>query len=290
MPPFNKGLIKGLSESMKKIFLIFVIYIIVYYSQLVELIRLWSKNEDYGHGYAILPLSLWLIWKKREQISGAQGSPPLWSYLLFALWVVFYLFGTIGDVATVMYGSMVLFLMAAISLLLDGTAVRVLLFPLLFIVFMFPIPAEIYTRITNPLMLIASTMSANLLTALNVPILQEGNLLFLPNYRMEVVNACSGIRSLIAIMALALFMGYLFLTSNILRMLTFAISIPIAIFGNIFRIAVTAMLAYFVSTRAAESYNHLFAGLTTFFLSLTILYACMEALAKCSKKKEPSSL
>lgn len=270
----------------EKFFLILASLTLLYFNTFRELIQAWSSNEDYGHGFAILPISLYIVWKKREDLINEQINPAGWGYIVIALWIVFYAVGIVGHISTIADISMILFLIGAVSVLMGGSTAIKVIFPTCFLVFMFPIPTEIYTHVTNPLMLFATSASHHILSALNMPILREGNLLYLPNYSMQVVNACSGIRSLSMIMALALLIGYFATSSNLIRMIFFIISIPIAIFGNILRIAITALLAYYYSPQAAEGFSHTLAGLVTFIVSLALLCGCMELFSWFSKTRE----
>lgn len=270
----------------EKFFLILASLTLLYFNTFWDLVQVWSSDEDYGHGFAILPISLFIVWKKRETLLNDQIEPAGWGYIVIALWIVFYTVGIVGQISTVTVISMILFLIGAVCVLMGTRTALDVMFPICFLVFMFPIPTEIYTHLTNPLMLFATSASHHILSILNMPILREGNLLYLPNYSMQVVNACSGIRSLSMIMALALLIGYFSTSSNLIRLIFFIISVPIAIFGNILRIAITALLAYHYSPQAAEGFSHTLAGLVTFIVSLILLYGCMELFSWFSKTRE----
>jgi len=272
-----------------KLFIVLGLFLLLYYSAFMDLIQVWIADEDYGHGFFILPISLYLVWRKREEILASSHATARWGYALMALWAVMYSAGVIGQISTVTYLSMLLFPIGASAVLISGQVARIIFFPTVFMVFMFPIPSEIYTRVTNPLMLLSTDVSSHLLTVLGIPILQEGNILSLPNYTMQVVVACSGIRSLMMIMALTLLIGYIMVSSNYIRMLFFFISIPIAIIGNIFRITSTALIAYYYSPEAADGFSHTLAGFFTFMLSFLLLLFCMELIQWYLKKKDLSS-
>lgn len=275
-------------ENRNKLFLVLFLFLVINLKNFHDLFLVWTSNEDYGHGFIILPISLYLIWKKREKLLSQPASQTWWGWVIVACWAIAYSIGTIGNISTIGYLSMILFPIGAMSVLISGQAAMLILFPAFFILFMFPIPSEVYTRVTNPLMLLSTGISFNFLSSLQIPLLQEGNLLILPNYTMEVVNACSGLRSLMTIMALSLIIGYTMTASKLLRTIFFFISIPIAILGNVIRLSATVMLAYFFSPQVAEGFTHTFAGIVTFFISLVILYTCMEIILWFSKKREPS--
>jgi len=272
-----------------KLGLIFTLFILLYFSTFIDLINAWTSNEDYGHGFLILPVSLFLIWRRRSELLGLTIKPSGWGIIMMILWGVSYAVGIIGHISTIAELSMLIFLLGAFAVLISGQAARVVLFPVLFLIFMFPIPSAIYSRITNPLLLIYTTISFNLLNMLHVPVLQEGNLITLPNYTMEVVRACSGIRSLVSIMALASIMGYLMTPSNLFRFVFLLISIPIAMLGNVVRISSTALLAYFISPQSAEGFSHTMAGIVSFMFSFILVYICMELILWSSRKRKQSS-
>jgi len=275
-------------DTIKKLFLILILFVLIYFSTFKELIQVWNSNEDYSHGFFILPISLYLIWRKRGEILSQPPVPARWGYVLMLLWAFTYTLGIVGHISTIANVSMILFAIGAVAVLINGRAARIILFPAFFMIFMFPIPSEIYTRVTNPLMLISTHISFHILSILDVPILKEGNLLFLPNYKMEVVNACSGIRSMLAIMAITLLVGYFYIGSKVIRAVFFLVSVPIALFGNVFRITSTALLAYFYSPQAAEGFSHTFAGIVTFFISFLIICGCIQVVLWYSEKRKPS--
>lgn len=263
-----------------------LLFVILYAQTLHAFIQAWSSNEDYGHGFLILPISLYLIWRKRHVLIEIAPRPAAWGSILILIWIVLYFIGNVGRIETISGFSMLFFLLGSLAYLLGSRIMQVHLFPVLFLVFMFPIPSEIYSRLTNPLMLLSSAASFHVLDTLNLPVLRDGNIISLPNYTMEVVTACSGIRSIISILAMAMIMGYLFLSSNIMRGLLGVLAVPIAMIGNIFRIVVTALLVFYVSPQSAEGFSHSLSGVLTFLLALLLLVGCLELIQWFGKKRE----
>lgn len=150
---------------------------------------------------------------------------------------------------------------------------------------MVPIPSEVYTLLTSPLQRFTTASSAQILNLFHIPVLREGNLIHLPNYSMQVVVACSGLRSLIAIVALALLMGYLLFRSNIERALLLLLSIPVAVLGNILRITITGFMVYQVSPSMAEGFSHTVAGISTFCLSFFLLLGSVFCIRWIERKR-----
>jgi exosortase len=258
---------------------------LIYYPVFLDLFHVWSSDPDYGHGYLVLPISLYLIWRDRKNLLSLEVSSWRLGWIIMIFWSVMFYIGTIGRIDTITFLSMFLYITGAVSVTIGKRGLLSLLFPIFFLIFMFPIPSEIYTRITNPLMLVSTIASSNILEALNLPILRDGNIITLPNYTMKVVQACSGIRSLISIMALSLLMGYLLIKSNFSRIILATLAVPIAIIGNIFRIVATALIAFYISPQLAEGFSHELAGIIVFVLAIILLYICFEILLWSKKIK-----
>jgi exosortase len=164
-----------------------------------------------------------------------------------------------------------LFTIAGAILLAGGTRVfRALLFPLFLLVFMVPIPAIIYTQITFPLQLLASRAAELALTLIGVPVFREGNILELPNQRLSVVEACSGIRSLLSLTFLSLVYAYFFDRKVWMRWVLLIASVPIAILANAFRVTTTGILSEY-KREWADGFFHAAEGWAVFMVALVML-------------------
>lgn len=247
------------------------IFTLLYASTFMDLFQVWSTDEDYSHGFLIIPVSLYLVWRKRADLLDQPLKHSRWGFVILAVWAVMYFLGYAGNISTFVTYSMIVLIFGIFMTIAGYEITKMVLFPILFLLFMLPIPSEIYTMMTNPMKLVATTASVWILQLLDLPVYQEGNLIHLPNYSMQVVVACSGIRSLISIVALGLLMGYVIFNSNLRRVMLFIFSLPISVFGNVLRITITGLLAYYVSSEMAEGYSHTMAGLVTFALSFVML-------------------
>ena len=262
--------------SLKRVLITLValagVFLLLYAATFKDLFQTWSTEEDYSHGFLIIPVSLYLVWRRKDELLKQPFHPNKWGIPILAVWAALYFLGYAGDISTFVTYSMIVLILGTVITIAGNAIAKLVLFPILFLFFMLPIPSEIYTMLTNPLKLIATNASVWVLNLLNVPVYQEGNLMHLPHYSMQVVVACSGIRSLISVVALALLMGYVLFKSNVKRSILFLFSLPISILGNILRITVTGLLAYHVSSEMAEGYSHTLAGLVTFTISFIVLF------------------
>jgi len=183
-----------------------------------------------------------------------------------------------------------LLLIAGIIIFLRGWAtLRAVLFPLLFLVLMVPIPAIVFSQITFPLQILASKLSAWLLPLLGVPVLREGNVINLPAMPLEVAEACSGIRSLLSLTTLAIMYGFLLEKRIGIRILLGLASIPIAVAANGLRIVGTGLLVQYWDPDKAEGFFHAFSGWLIFVVSLVMLFVFHRFLGMLERNREISA-
>jgi exosortase len=159
-----------------------------------------------------------------------------------------------------------------------GRMLRELRFPLLVLILAIPIPAIIFNHITFPLQLLASRIASDILPMLGVPVLQEGNVIQLPVMKLEVAEACSGIRSLMSLFALAVFYGYFLERSTSRRVILALASIPIAVAANVVRIVGTGLCVQYWDPDKALGFFHEFSGWVMFVISLGCLYLVHRAM------------
>jgi exosortase len=255
--------------------------VVALYEPVLKLLVLdWLHDPNYGHGFFVPLFAGYILWQERSHWLAVKRQPSNWGLLVMLGAIGLLLVGSLGaELFTsrlsllVLVGGMVLFLAGRETL-------RALSFPVGFLFFMIPLPTIIYNEVTLPLQLLASRLAVHLLQVLQVPALREGNLIFLPNYTMEVVEACSGIRSLISLLALAIAYGYWIQERPWVRICLAIVMTPIAIISNGLRVAGAGVLAYRVDPRTAEGFFHLFSGWLVFLCAL-LLMLLAHWLLKC---------
>ena len=245
---------------------------------LLRLVRQWSTDDDMSHGFFVPLVSAFIVWQRREELLAVKPRPNWWGLV-----VVFYgafqlLMATLGAELSMARSAFVITLIGMVWLLGGTLMLRKLAFPLFLLFLMVPIPAVIYNRITFPLQILASRLAAGALTVLSIPVLREGNILELPNQRLSVVEACSGIRSLLSLTFLALVYGYFFERRIWLRVVLFVSTVPIAIVANGGRVTLTGVLTQ-VKPELAEGFFHEASGWVIFMVALVILIAFHRLLA-----------
>jgi len=215
---------------------------------------------------------MYLAWRKKNELLNTPVQSSILGLFVILLWAFLYFVGVVGYISTFVSISMIIFLLGTSLFLFGFRVTKIVLFPICFLAFMIPIPSEIYTYVTTPLKLMVTTTTTHILTFFHIPVFQEGNLIKLPNYSMKVIDACSGLRSLVSVVAFASLMGHLTINSYTKKLVLFLLSFPVSFIGNIFRITTTVLLATYVSVKAAEGFSHTLAGITTFILCILILF------------------
>lgn len=233
----------------------------------------WYQVEDYSHGFLVAPLALYFAWERQPQLRRAPIEPSWWGVAPLALSTVTLVIGRLGVELMNMRVSFVLLLIGLVLLLLGRHVFRILAFPLFFLFLMVPLPQSLVNVVAFPLQLTAADWAVQLLYHLEIPALREGNIIHLPNTTLFVAEACSGLRSLMALITLGVVFAYFFRKSWGERTIIVLSAIPIAIVVNALRVALTGILTYRFGQTAAEGMVHEFQGLTTFGAAFILLLA-----------------
>ncbi len=243
----------------------------------------WVRDGNYSHGFLIIPISVYLIYRRRKElVFPARTSRAGLILLIFGCLGL--IFGTAASEFFTTRFSLVISLSGLALFYLGTENFKKVWFAVFFLLFMMPIPAIIYYRATMPMQLIASKVTNDILQFMGVPSYRAGNIIYLPAYKLEVTEACSGLRSLATLLALGALFGYLTLPGKIRPILLFLSAIPIAIAVNIVRLVFTGVGAYAISPKLAESFLHQLSGILIFILAL-ILMAIFAGLLKWKKDR-----
>jgi exosortase len=253
---------------------LFGLTLVLYFPTLRLLVLQWWRDPDYAHGFFVPLVSGYVLWHQRDRWLNCELKPNNFGLLVMVAAIFLLIGGSLGAELFVSRVSFLVFLAGLILFLRGWKMLRAVSFPLGFLIFMIPIPVIIYNQITFPLQLLASRFATAWLELFQVPVLREGNVLILPNYSLEVVEACSGVRSLMTLISLAVAYGYLVDQRRWVRYVLPALMFPIAIFSNAFRILGTGVLTYHFGPRMAEGFFHEFSGWMVFVAALILMLAC----------------
>ena len=250
----------------------------VYNRVLAKLVTDWWQIPDFSHGFLVPIFAAYLVWAKSKTLLNTKVAPTWSGVAVVALGLVVLLLGVYGAELFLSRVSLVI-LLAGLVLSFGGwQLLKELRFPLLVLVLAIPIPAIIFNEITFPLQILASKLASALLPLFGVPVLREGNIIQLSAMKLEVAEACSGIRSLMSLFTLAIFYGY-FLEKSALRRAVLAVaSIPIAIAANAVRIFGTGLCVQYWDPDKALGFFHEFSGWVIFLVSLGCLFIVHRAM------------
>ena len=248
--------------------------VLLYASVLRLLVAQWWTDPNYGHGFFVPLFSGYILWHQRERWTKSEIEPSNFGLLVMLGAVALLFIGSLGaELFTSRFSLLVL--IAGIILFLAGwKMLRAVVFPLAFLIFMIPIPVIIYNQITFPLQLIASRLATFWLEVVQVPVLRDGNVLVLSNFSLEVAEACSGIRSLMSLIALAVAYGHLAEPRRWVRYALVVLMVPSAIVTNAMRIMGAGVLAHKFGPQAAEGFLHQFSGWVVFLATLVLIFLC----------------
>jgi exosortase len=259
--------------------------VILYGPVLKNLVADWWNNPDYGHGFLVPVFSGYILWREREKWLNTEIKPNNFGLLVMIGAVVILLGGSLGAELFTTRISLLILLAGMILFLAGWKMLRAVSFPLAFLILMIPLPALVYNQITFPLQLLASRFATFWLELVRVPVLREGNVLILPNYSLEVVEACSGIRSLMTLLTLAIAYGYLVERRRWVRYTLAILMVPIAIVSNAIRIMGTGVLTFHFGPKAAEGFFHEFSGWIIFLAALVLMFFCHWILRHIGKER-----
>ena len=252
--------------------LIGILMMAVYYRVLAKLVTDWWQIPDFSHGFLVPIFAAYLVWANRKTLLKAKVAPTWSGVAVVALGLVVLLLGVYGAELFLSRISLVI-LLAGLVLSFGGwELLKELRFPLLVLVLAIPIPAIIFNEITFPLQILATKLASALLTLFDVPVLREGNIIQLAAMKLEVAEACSGIRSLLSLFTLAIFYGYFLEKSPLRRTVLAVASIPIAIAANAVRIFGTGLCVQYWDPDKAMGFFHEFQGWVMFLISLGCLF------------------
>jgi exosortase len=226
-----------------------------------------------------------VLWQDRKRLAAIVPAPSWLGLPLVVLSLLMLVLGVLGA-ENFLARTSLLILLAGLILLFQGwTLFRAVLFPWAFLILMIPIPNLILQQVTFPLQLLASKLATGLLEFAGVPVLRQGNVIVLASMPLDVAEACSGIRSLLTLVTLAIIYGYLMETRIWVRVVLAVAAVPIAVAANSFRIFGTGLLVQYWDPDKAEGFYHALGGWLIFVVALIMLFAVHQVVSLVWKTK-----
>ncbi len=254
--------------------------LLLLYGQIcVKLVSDWHVLPDFSHGFLVPFFVLFILWEKRHVLLSTPRVPSWTGIFLVAAALFTLLMGVYGAELFFSRISLVLLLAGIVWTLYGVALLREIRFAFFVLCLGIPIPAVVFNQITFPLQLMASKAAGAILPLLGVPVLQQGNVIQLASMQLEVAEACSGIRSLLSLFAVAVLYGYLTEKTTRNRVILALASIPIAVLANMARITGTGLIVQYWDPEKALGFFHEFSGLLMFVVSLVCLELVRQLLA-----------
>jgi exosortase D (VPLPA-CTERM-specific) len=249
-----------------------------------DLVMHWHRNEEYSHGFLIPFVAGWLLWTRRDALMASVGEPSWWGAAVLAVAALLH---TVGELSAIFVLSQVGFILALIGIVLGVGGIsllRVTIIPIAFLLFAIPVPYFIEAMLSLRLQLISSQLGVFVISLFQIPVFLEGNVIDLGYFKLQVVEACSGLRYLYPLLSLGFLAGYLFQAPLWQRALVFLSSIPITIVMNGLRIGIVGVTVDRWGTEMAEGFLHLFEGWIIFVACAALLTGEIYLLARLAGK------
>jgi exosortase len=253
-----------------------------------DMFKEYATDESMGHGFFVPIVAGYMVWQRKAALERTALRPHWSGWVLVAIGFLLLMLGMFAAEFALMRGGLLLTIYGVVLATCGIPVFNLLAFPLVLLLFMIRIPQFIYGQITFPLQILASEFAEFSLSLLGIPVLREGNVLELASQKLNVVEACSGIRSLLSLAFLSLVYGYFFESKRWIRAVLFFATIPIAIFANGMRVTITGILSE-IKPEYAEGTFHTMEGWVIFMVALAALLVVHQALlllTRLSRRKE----
>lgn len=256
-----------------------LLMILLFRPALAYLVGMWG-NEDFNYCYLIVPIVLFLLWEKRTPLL-TTPSRPSWSGLYpFVAGIALYWLGELGGEFTALFLALWLIVVGFCWLHLGWRKLKIISFPVAFLLVMFPPPNLLYSNLSLRLKLVSSWLGVQMIQFFGLSAHREGNIIDLGFMKLEVVDACSGLRYLFPLLALSILLAYHYRAAFWKKAVLVVSSIPVTIFTNALRVASVGILYHFFGLKVAEGFFHDFSGWLIFMASLAILLLEIWALGR----------
>jgi exosortase len=275
-------LVQALRKHVFELLFLMLLLGFVYHSIIYEMILDWKKDDNYSHGFLVPFIAAYLAYMRKDDLLAAVVRPCNAGVALIAMGLGVLFLGWLGSEYFTQRSSFVIIIAGSVLYLLGWEVFKILLAPLCYLLLMVPIPYIIYDAAAFPLKLLVTEVSVLSMKALGIVVWQEGNILMFPNITLEVADACSGLRSIMSLLALGAAYAFVLHTKTRDRVILILSTLPIAIFTNCLRVIATGILAQYFGSAAAEGFFHEFAGLFVFGAAVVMFVALGASLKRWS--------
>jgi len=273
----------GLSQRLPPLAIVAIALVALYWPFFGTLVQDWNDIPDYSHGYFIPFIAAYMVYWRRRQLAEAIARPMNSGLIVVALGLMLLIAGKVGSEFFTQRLSLIIVLLGLTAFLGGRPFLSLLTSPILYLIFMIPLPGIIWNQIAFPMQIFSTALTEKAIYAMGIPVFRAGNILYLADTVLEVVAACSGLRSLLTMFALAGALAFFSDFSRWRKMALFFAAAPVAILANIIRLTGTAFLANIYGDRVAQGFLHEFSGLLVFLLGLVMLIGIHNLLTRWAR-------
>ena len=263
--------------------IVVVLLTVLYARNFVKLSADWWSDPNYSHGFLVPVVFIWLVWRRKHLLLELPVEPVPAGLLIVAVAALQLLLGILAAELFIAHTSLLLMCAGVVLYLFGKRSLRELTFPIAWLLFMIPLPTILLRPMIFQLQLLTSAMAAGTLDLFSVTNLRAGNVIYLPNFTIGIVEACSGIRSLISLIALAVLFGTIYQLRAAHRFIVVLMSIPIALGFNAVRIIGTGLIGSLGKPELAEGFFHTFSGGAIFISATLLMLLLLRLIAEASR-------
>ncbi len=261
---------QAVRERRPQLLVLFALLALVYAPVYPRMFGDWLHDPNYSHGFLVPLVSVWFVRASWPELRDHVLAPSARGFVLLLFGLMLLVAGvTLSELYT-SRSSLVFILAGMVQVFCGGRVLRILALPLFYLLFMIPLPYTLYDMLALPLKSLVTVFATSGLKLCGLPVLREGNMILFPNISLEVVEACSGMRSLVSLIALGTAYAFVFLRGTARRFLLILATVPVAVATNISRVFITGVLARHVGAEAAEGFFHDFAGFAVFTAAMVL--------------------
>jgi len=270
-------------QRLRQVIWLYALLAVFFLPVLIDLVKDWYADPNYSHGFLIIPIALFIFIKYHKDLTFPDKTNK-WGMAVLFLGLAMLIIGSAAAEFFTVRVSLVVCISGIGLSLLGWSNFKQAWFVFFLLLFMIPIPGIIYYSATMPMQLLSSKAAYGLLQLVGIPATRAGNIINLPNYSLEVAEACSGLRSLVTLLALGAIYARFTLNGVWRPIILFLATIPIAICANIFRIFITGVGAHLISPKVAESFLHEISGIMVFLIALALIIMVGKVLKWTAKQ------
>jgi exosortase D (VPLPA-CTERM-specific) len=268
------------------IFFTLALLAMTFHAGIREMIKIWDTREEYSYGYLIPFITAFLIWQRRDILEKTNFTGSwLGIAIILAGWALFVLASLIAF-STAIQIAMLIVLCGILLSIMGWEGFKPIFIPVCFLAFMIPLPGFFLLNLSAQLQLLSSTLGVDVIRLFGISVYLEGNVIDLGSFKLQVVDACSGLRYLFPLMSLTFISVYFFKGAFWKKVVIFLSSVPITVLMNSFRIGVIGMLVEYGGPSQAEGFLHYFEGWVVFMACLSIIVAEIWIFTKLGKHKQ----